>query len=76
MRRVCNMKEYCIIYDFRLPRWNQNDVWSPWNCVCLTEMEAIAHNQVEVLEETYGTELINFVKHCHQLAKTMFSNVK
>lgn len=56
-----------------MPRWNRALDWSPWNCICLTETETIAHYRIKKsLEETYGAELINTVHYKHEMARRIF----
>ncbi|KAI8130333.1 hypothetical protein FF38_04992 [Lucilia cuprina] len=59
----------------RLPRWNKNEEWSPWNCICLTETETINHNRVEDLEKVYDIKIRLEVGNRHMLARNAFHNL-
>jgi hypothetical protein len=37
------------MYELRLLRWNQEEEWSPWNCILLTHSEADVHSQLSNL---------------------------
>jgi len=39
------------LYDLVLVRWNNQEEWSPWNCILLTKDEASAHKKITSLEE-------------------------
>lgn len=39
------------LYELVLIRWDQQDEWSPWNCVLLTKEEASAHAKLENVNE-------------------------
>ncbi|XP_065371639.1 IQ motif and ubiquitin-like domain-containing protein [Calliphora vicina] len=59
----------------RLPRWNKNEEWSPWNCICLTETETLNHNRVEDLESVYDHKIRLEVGNRHMLARNAFHNL-
>lgn len=39
------------LYELVLIRWDQQEEWSPWNCVLLTKEEASAHAKLENVSE-------------------------
>lgn len=60
---------------FRLPRWEKKDDWSPWNCVCLTEAEARAHDELETLNGVYHEATVQDIQSKHLLAKSAFKKL-
>lgn len=60
---------------FSLPRWNKALDWSPWNCICLTESETLAHLIIKNLDQTYGESFRNVVRYNHQLARNRFKKL-
>lgn len=59
----------------QLPRWRKGDEWSPWNCVCLTVTEALAHVKLQQPDELYDQALIAKVERKHDLTRLMFSKM-
>ncbi|XP_067906999.1 IQ motif and ubiquitin-like domain-containing protein isoform X2 [Heterodontus francisci] len=64
-----NMKDLTMI------RWDKRFEWSPWNCILLTEEEAVAHFKVSNIEKDYEATFIRKIKHRHTLGKTYFSRI-
>lgn len=61
--------------ELQLPRWRISDEWSPWNCVCLTVSEALAHVKLRRPDELYDRALIDKVERKHDLTKLMFNKM-
>lgn len=61
---------------FRLPRWNKALDWAPWNCVCLTVSESVAHLKIADANTIYDDHFLQYIRNKHELAKTMFKNLK
>ncbi|XP_066583825.1 IQ motif and ubiquitin-like domain-containing protein [Prorops nasuta] len=59
------------IFNLRLVRFRPNETWTPWNCVLLTEREAIAHLQGDV---QYPKHVIRQIILCHGIAKSHYSH--
>lgn len=63
-------------FRLTLPRWDESQEWSPWNCVLLTKDEAETHEQLSKLNaplrETYGAALYRSVTQKHLRAKGYF----
>jgi hypothetical protein len=64
--------------DLRLPRWNVDEEWSPWNCICLTDSEAKIHVNIKFcdLPHVYGEKIIAECRSKHSLAKSTFRHLK
>lgn len=62
--------------DLRLPRWNINEDWSPWNCICLTDTEARIHIICTDLKQIYGEKIMNDCLSKHSLAKSTYGHLK
>lgn len=62
--------------NLRLCRWNINEEWSPWNCICLTETEAKIHVKCLDLEAVYGEKVIAECRARHSLAKSSYKQLK
>ncbi|CRK94928.1 CLUMA_CG008419, isoform A [Clunio marinus] len=65
-----------VTSDLRLPRWNVEEEWSPWNCVCLTDSESRIHTVCIDLEKIYGDKIIKDCLRKHSLAKSTFRHLK
>lgn len=61
---------------FRLSRWNLNEDWTPWNCILLTDTEALAHLKIADAEKAYSDSLIRMIETNNSLAKNMFAHLK
>lgn len=63
-------------FRLTLPRWNEHEEWSPWNCILLTQDEAETHEKLSKLNtplsETYGAALYRAVTQRHLRAKGYF----
>lgn len=72
------LSQCSIVSDLRLPRWNINEEWSPWNCICLTDSEAQVHRHTKCtdLEAIYGAKIISECRTRHSLAKSTYSHLK
>lgn len=60
------------IYELRLPRWDKNCEWAPWNCILLTDSEAKMHLKACKLEDIYEKDFLSTVFSKHALAKQYF----
>ncbi len=58
-----------------LVRWREEEEWSPWNCVLLTEEEGVIHARLENLDAAYGPLLVEKICHKHTLARNHFSKL-
>jgi IQ and ubiquitin-like domain-containing protein len=65
-----------VTTDLRLPRWNVNQEWAPYNCIVLTAAEARIHINCTELEEIYGEKMIAECRSRHSLAKSTFRHLK
>lgn len=65
-----------VTSDLRLPRWDVNKEWSPWNCICLTDTEARIHVACADLSTIYGDKILNDCLTKHSLAKSSFKHLK
>lgn len=68
-----------ITADLRLPRWNIQEDWSPWNCVCLTSSEARIHINcldMEQVKEIYGVKIIAECQSRSNLGKSLYRHLK
>lgn len=63
------------IYELRLPRWDKRQEWSPWNCILLTNKEAIQHLKIEDLKTVYDEAFCNHILDKHVLSKTLFKQM-
>ncbi|XP_038637187.1 IQ and ubiquitin-like domain-containing protein isoform X1 [Scyliorhinus canicula] len=61
--------------DLTMIRWDKRFEWSPWNCILLTEEEAVAHLKISNIEKDYEATFIRKIKHRHTLGKTYFSRI-
>lgn len=62
-------------HHLRLPRWIISDDWSPWNCVCLTEIEARAHIKLKNLKDVYEEQLIHDIQNKNMLGKSTYKRL-
>lgn len=62
--------------DLRLPRWNINEEWSPWNCICLTDTESRIHIICNDLSQIYGEKIMKDCLSKHSLAKSTYGHLK
>jgi len=62
-------------YLLRLCRWVRGQPWTPWNCVLLTEEEAVSHIQLDNMNDAYRASFFHkvFVKQC--TAKSYFEGL-
>jgi hypothetical protein len=67
-----------ITSDLRLPRWDMNEEWSPWNTVCLTSAESKIHinMDLEQIKQIYGEKIISECKAKSNLARSIFKHLK
>ncbi|XP_070503513.1 IQ motif and ubiquitin-like domain-containing protein [Chironomus tepperi] len=65
-----------VTSDLRLCRWNINEEWSPWNCICLTDTEARIHVKCCNLESIYGEKIMAECRSRHSLAKSTYKHLK
>lgn len=65
-----------VTSDLRLPRWNIEEDWSPWNCICLTDTEARIHVICSDLTTIYGEKIIKDCLSKHSLAMSSFKHLK
>lgn len=63
-------------YFARLPRYDVNQVWTPWNCICLTDTETRIHVACSDLKTIYGEKIIKDCLSKHSLAKSGFKHLK
>ncbi|XP_072408776.1 IQ motif and ubiquitin-like domain-containing protein isoform X1 [Chiloscyllium punctatum] len=61
--------------DLTMIRWDKRFEWSPWNCILLTEEEAVAHLKLSNIEKDYEATFVRKIKHRHTLGKTYFSRI-
>ncbi|XP_048463351.1 IQ and ubiquitin-like domain-containing protein isoform X2 [Rhincodon typus] len=61
--------------DLTMIRWDKRFEWSPWNCILLTEEEAVAHLKLNNIEKDYEATFVRKIKHRHTLGKTYFSRI-
>ncbi|XP_067855911.1 IQ motif and ubiquitin-like domain-containing protein [Heptranchias perlo] len=61
--------------DLTMIRWDKLSEWSPWNCILLTEEEAVAHLKLDNIEKDYEATFIRKIKHRHTLGKSYFSQI-
>jgi hypothetical protein len=48
-------------YLLRICRWKKNEPWTPWNCVLLTEEEAVAHLHLDSVDKSYQKSFLHKV---------------
>lgn len=67
-----------ITADLRLPRWDINEEWSPWNCLCLTSAESKIHVSMEIeqIKQIYGEKIIVECQAKSNLARSTFKHLK
>lgn len=65
-----------VTSDLRLPRWDVNREWSPWNSICLTDTESRIHVACADLSTIYGAKILNDCKSKHSLAKSSFKHLR
>lgn len=67
-----------ITSDLRLPRYDINEEWSPWNCVCLTSAESKIHINLDIEQilEIYGDKIIVECRAKSNLARSIFKHLK
>lgn len=65
-----------VTSDLRLPRWDINEDWSPWNCVCLSDSESRIHVICTDLALIYGAKIMKECLSKHSLAKSTFKHLK
>lgn len=73
------LSQCSITADLRLPRWNSQKMWSPWNCVCLTSSEARIHTNcvdMDQVREIYGVKIISECQSRSNLAKSIYRHLK
>ena len=70
------LSQCSITSDLRLPRWINNDEWTPWNCICLTDTESRIHIQCNDLNVIYGDKVMIECLSKHALAKSTFKHLK
>lgn len=64
------------LWRLRLPRWNSQLEWSPWNCVLLTAQEALAHSRLQDPQhQVYAAELVGSVRRRHLQARRLFNRL-
>ncbi|XP_078076272.1 IQ motif and ubiquitin-like domain-containing protein isoform X2 [Mustelus asterias] len=61
--------------DLTMIRWDKRFEWSPWNCILLTEEEAVTHLKINNIEKDYEATFIRKIKHRHTLGKIYFSRI-
>ncbi|KAL0277167.1 UNVERIFIED_CONTAM: hypothetical protein PYX00_004536 [Menopon gallinae] len=62
------------LMDLRMPRWDTAKDWTPWNCILLTEGEAVAHVRSSP-SVNYEKRLVGEVISKHELAKRHFQQM-
>jgi len=62
-------------YLLRLCRWNRDLPWMPWNCVLLTEEEAVAHLQLEDMHDAYRETFFHKVSITQSAARTYYERL-
>ncbi|KAJ9595629.1 hypothetical protein L9F63_013181 [Diploptera punctata] len=55
-----------------LARWDVERDWTPWNCILLTPVELLVHNEITHVEQIYDKNLIAEVGYKHKMAKFKF----
>ncbi|CAG7728638.1 unnamed protein product [Allacma fusca] len=59
-------------YLLRLCRWIKEKPWTPWNCVLLTEEEAVAHLHIRNMNMAYQSSFFEKVRLRHNAARSYF----
>lgn len=62
------------LLDLRMPRWDVNNDWTPWNCILLTEQEAKAHLRTSKADN-YEPQLISEIISKQEMAKRHFNTL-
>ncbi|KAK6634908.1 hypothetical protein RUM44_000155 [Polyplax serrata] len=68
------VSENLNLMDLRMPRWDKQKDWTPWNCILLTEAEARAHLKTSPTDN-YEPQLIGEIVTKHELAKRHFQQL-
>ncbi|XP_012277572.1 IQ and ubiquitin-like domain-containing protein isoform X2 [Orussus abietinus] len=63
------------IFRLKLIRFRQDEEWSPWNCILLTDEEAEVHKRVQDFPTVYSVRLLHKISLAHQVAKNHFKNL-
>lgn len=69
------ISENDCIDELRLVRFRNEEEWSPWNCLLLTEGEASLHRKVEDPEKFYGAMILQKFHTKNLQAKVQFGSV-
>lgn len=70
------LSQCSVTSDLRLPRWNINEDWSPWNCICLSDTESRIHVICSDLLLIYGEKIMKECLSKHSLAMSTFKHLK
>lgn len=66
----------CNVTSDLRARWNVNEDWAPWNCICLTDTEARIHIICADLSTIYGEKIMKECLAKHSLAKSTFKQLR
>lgn len=69
------ISEITDIDKLRIVRWNNSEEWSPWNCILLTEEEAVLQTECADVNNIYDETFIKRVNIKHLLAKMRYSKL-
>lgn len=60
------------LYQLAMPRFNPDEIWSPWNCILLTRDEADFHEKLKTVHHHYSNTLVTKIKNFHRTARLRF----
>ncbi|RZF48847.1 hypothetical protein LSTR_LSTR003227 [Laodelphax striatellus] len=66
------LSENSDVSNLRMTRWRQNEDWTPWNCILLTQEESRIHMEIPNVDEYYAKPFLNSVYLKHKRAKYHF----
>lgn len=71
-----SLSEINDIKLLKFSRWNQDEIWSPWNCILLAGKEGELHQSILNKESFYGQHFIRKIQNKHIQAKIKFKNLE
>ncbi|XP_022198628.2 IQ and ubiquitin-like domain-containing protein [Nilaparvata lugens] len=66
------LSEISDVSNLRMVRWRQNEDWTPWNCILLTQEESRIHMEIPNVDQYYAKPFLNSVYLKHKRAKYHF----
>ena len=67
------LSQHADLFHLTLARWDKSEPWAPWNCILLTEDEAIVHYTLAKPELAYAGPLLSRMRQRFAQSRLIFS---